>query len=292
MGSTVITIDQAKVAEINQQTPLAVRQAESYLIESEEDYEGILPLGEEYGRRIDTIVALFEGTKENPGPKSLAYLTHKSLSNLQNEMTAPYERARELVVSKRKEWRQKIAAEQAAEESRRRQEAEAERQRHIQAEQTRLAEEAAAREADRKRQAAALEAKAKELKAQGDKTAAKVLQEQASNIATLAAQEKIEDAESAKVFIEQARQVPLNYAPVNGGVQKQKGSAVKKVWKIRILKPELLPVNLLIPPDGKKFDPLAYPRVRDLVDALGANHGLPDGAIEAYQDDQESIRRK
>jgi hypothetical protein len=291
MGSTIITLDQAKVAQINEAIPLAVRQAEQYLIETEDDYEAALPLSEEYKRRMDMIHALFDGTADNPGPKALAFKTHRSLSTLENQMVAPYLRADELILGKRKDWRKKVEAANAAIELKRRQEAEAERQKQIAAEQARLAEEAAERERVRKRQEEELKAKAAELKDQGDRTAAKALQEQAANIAALNEQKKLEDAELAKVRIEEAQKAPLNFAPVNSGVQKQKGSSLKKPWVFRVLKPELIPVALLLPPDEKKLDPAEYPRVRKLVQALGSNHGLPDGAIEAYQDDKESVRR-
>jgi hypothetical protein len=295
MGTTTITLDQQKVAEINQQTPLAVQQAESYLIETEEDYEASLPLCEEYKRRVDMIIALFEGTKDAPGPKTLAFQTHRSLSNLQNQMTAPYLKADETILAKRKAWRRKVEEARLAAEAEARRVAEAKRQEEIRAEQTRLAKEAAEREADRKRQADELKAEAARLKAEGDKTAAKVLQEQAANVAALAEKQKLEDAELAKTQIEEMAKAPVIYAPeplFNMGAPKQKGSSLKKPWTFRVLKPELFPVNLLLPPDEKKLDPAEYPRVRKLVQALGANHGLPDGCIEAYQDDQESIRRK
>ncbi len=293
MGTgVIITLDQTKVAEINQAIPLAVRQAEQYIIETEDDYEAALPLSEEYKRRMDTIHALFDGSPENPGPKALAFKTHRSLSQLENQMVAPYERADGLILGKRRDWRRKVEAEKAAEELRRRQEAEAERQKQIAAERARLAEEAAERERVRKAQEEELKAKARELKEAGDRSAAKALQEQAANIAQLNEQQKVADAELAKVQIEEAQQAPLVYEPVSTGVQKQKGSSLKKPWVFRVLKPELIPVHLLLPADEKKLDPAEYPRVRKLVQALGANHGLPEGAIEAYQDDKESIRRK
>jgi hypothetical protein len=68
------------------------------------------------------------------------------------------------------------------------------------------------------------------------------------------------------------------------------GVTRRAVWCFRIVKPELIPAQYLLPPDGRLQDPAAYPRVRKVVEALGEQAGIP--GIEVYQESEVTLSRR
>lgn len=101
--------------------------------------------------------------------------------------------------------------------------------------------------------------------------------------------EKAGDKEQAQEVREIAKNPPpVSVAPV-ASVPKQKGSVIKKRWKFEIQNPDLIQRQYLLPVDKKLFDPAAYPRIQDVVDALGDKCNI--AGIRAFQVESEDVRQ-
>jgi len=149
--SGTVTVDPAKIAEFQASTPTLVKQAWEFTIEDQGDYEFSLTIAEEAIKRQKTISEFFAPTKK------LANQLHKSITQMENDLLAPYEQVERLIKDRRFNWRQ--------EQERLRLKKEAEDRRIAQeAEQERLLEEAA------------------QLEKEGEKEAAEVVLEQAENV--------------------------------------------------------------------------------------------------------------
>src|SRR5260370_29966479 len=132
-------------------TPTLVKQAWEFTIEDQGDYEFSLTIAEEAIKREKTISEFFAPTKK------LANQLHKSITQMENDLLAPYEQVERLIKDRRFNWRQ--------EQERLRLKKEAEDRRIAQeAEQERLLEEAA------------------QLEKEGQKEGAEVGLEQAENV--------------------------------------------------------------------------------------------------------------
>ena len=110
-----ITVDPAKLAELTATTPTLVRQATEFTIESTSDYEFSLQICEDAIKRQNAIKEFFAPTKK------LAFDLHRSITKMESDMLAPYQRVEKLIKDRRMNWRQ--------EEERKRQELEAQARR-------------------------------------------------------------------------------------------------------------------------------------------------------------------
>lgn len=110
-----ITVDPAKLAELTATTPTLVRQATEFTIESTSDYEFSLQICEDAIKRQNAIKEFFAPTKK------LAFELHRSITKMESDMLAPYQRVERLIKDRRMNWRQ--------EEERKRQELEAQARR-------------------------------------------------------------------------------------------------------------------------------------------------------------------
>jgi len=136
-------------------------------------------------------------------------------------------------------------------------------------------------EEERKRQAAEEEAR-KRAKAEQEAQAL----EEASQLT------EIGEHEAAAVVIDRAVTAPPPPVIVPSIVPKQAGHSIRKVWKFRIKNPALIKREFLMPKNA--FDPKEYKKIDALVSDLGPDAGplVGPGAIEIYEDEIESSRRK
>ena len=100
-----LTVEQAnalntKAIEMKAEAATLTKQAEAFTIEDSSDFEFSLTIAEEAIRRQKAIAEFFAPTKK------LAHQLHKSITEMENAMLAPYQVIERLIKDRRANWRQ------------------------------------------------------------------------------------------------------------------------------------------------------------------------------------------
>lgn len=146
--SGTVSVDPTRIAEFQASTPTLVKQAQDFTIEDQSDYDFSLTIAEEAIKRQKTISEFFAPTKK------LANSLHKSITQMENDLLAPYIQIERLIKDRRLNYRQAQ-------------------------ERLRVAQENEARRVAQEAQHAEALAQAAQLEKEGEKEAAQVVVEQA-----------------------------------------------------------------------------------------------------------------